>query len=303
MLLEIAIGDGYGAGFEFADPLKIEHFNTLTRYEQHPQNEIGPGRYTDDTQMSLAVAELILSGKKLTKHAFAKSFLDCFKRDPRKGYSSRFYDILSASDSPQAMLKALQPGSTRNGAMMRSVPLGILSTLPEVLEVAKIQASVTHNSYWGILSSQVIAVCAYSIINNKPIHKLPGIIEYVFGDIGIDYHWDKPVACDARETLNAVMTLLRHHVDVVGGVKCHMSTLLRNSVNFGGDVDSVASIVLGLASLDTNIINDLPDFLTSDLENGKYGRDYLMKLDETIRDICWNYSSLEAWKYEKGLLK
>lgn len=292
MLLEIAIGDSYGAGFEFADPIKIQFFNKLERYECHPKDNIKAGYYTDDTQMSLAVAELIISGKKLTKHAFAKAFLDTFKRDPRSGYSSRFYDILVASDSPQTMLKALQPGSTRNGAMMRAVPVGLLSTLPEVLEVAKIQASVTHNSYWGILSSQVIAVCAYALMNNRRIRHLPELIEFIFGDIGIDYNWNKPVACDAKETLSAVMTVLTYGIDIGS----HMALLLENSVNMEGDVDSVASIVLGLASLDTDIRNDLPDFLHNDLENGTYGREYLKKLDETIDDIKWNYPSLNDWR-------
>jgi hypothetical protein len=129
-------------------------------------------------------------------------------------------------------------------------------------------------------------------MNNKRIHHLPRLIEFVFGDIGIDYHWDKPVACDAKETLSAVMTVLKAGADI----ESSMTALLDHSVSLGGDVDSVASIVLGLASLDIYVGNDLPDFLHDDLENGTYGRDYLKTLDRTIDDIRWTYPSLNDWR-------
>ncbi len=64
MLLELAIGDAYGAGFEYADEMISE--NTLTHYVQHPRHQIRPGCYTDDTQMSLAIAETLVSGEPWT---------------------------------------------------------------------------------------------------------------------------------------------------------------------------------------------------------------------------------------------
>jgi ADP-ribosylglycohydrolase len=60
MLLELAIGDAYGAGFEYAS--EMMKYNDLSRYVQHPRH-LGtrPGMYTDDTQMSLAIAEMALA--------------------------------------------------------------------------------------------------------------------------------------------------------------------------------------------------------------------------------------------------
>lgn len=60
MLVELAIGDAYGAGFEYAPAAILKH-NDLSRYIQHPKHNIRPGQYTDDTQMSLAIAEAIVS--------------------------------------------------------------------------------------------------------------------------------------------------------------------------------------------------------------------------------------------------
>jgi ADP-ribosyl-[dinitrogen reductase] hydrolase len=57
MLLELAVGDAYGAGFEYAPLEVVRKHNTATHYIQHPRHNIRPGCYTDDTQMSLAIPD------------------------------------------------------------------------------------------------------------------------------------------------------------------------------------------------------------------------------------------------------
>lgn len=61
MLVELAIKDAYGAGFEYAQRSFVERGNTLAGCVQHPRHrDVLPGRYTDDTQMSIVVAEWML---------------------------------------------------------------------------------------------------------------------------------------------------------------------------------------------------------------------------------------------------
>jgi ADP-ribosyl-[dinitrogen reductase] hydrolase len=61
MLIELAVGDAYGAGFEYVSKTILKH-NDLSGYIQHPRHKgIRPGYYTDDTQMSLAIAEAIVT--------------------------------------------------------------------------------------------------------------------------------------------------------------------------------------------------------------------------------------------------
>ena len=60
MLVELAIGDAYGAGFEYASPQIVYSNNNLRAYIPHPKHPIIPGHYTDDTQMSIAIAEAII---------------------------------------------------------------------------------------------------------------------------------------------------------------------------------------------------------------------------------------------------
>ena len=54
------MGDAYGAGFEYADREVVVRDNDLSRYVNRPRHRLAPGRYTDDTQMSIAIAEAIV---------------------------------------------------------------------------------------------------------------------------------------------------------------------------------------------------------------------------------------------------
>lgn len=40
MLVELAVGDAYGAGFEYADPEFVTAHNTVAGYVQHPTTRV-----------------------------------------------------------------------------------------------------------------------------------------------------------------------------------------------------------------------------------------------------------------------
>src|SRR6478672_6856325 len=97
MLVEMAYADAYGVGFEFTDANQMALHNPKKygwRYAQHPKYPLKPGYYTDDTQMSLANCEVLLSGGYQGEKAFADAWVNAFKRDERPGYAGRFYAFL-----------------------------------------------------------------------------------------------------------------------------------------------------------------------------------------------------------------
>jgi hypothetical protein len=53
-------------------------------------------------------------------------------------------------------------------------------------------------------------------------------------------------------------------------------------VSYTGDVDTVAAIALAAGSCSREVSQDLPEVLTEGLENGKYGREYLIELDRRL---------------------
>lgn len=58
-----------------------------------------------------------------------------------------------------------------------------------------------------------------------------------------------------------------------------MSGMLRDCISYTGDVDTVATIALAAGSCSTEVEQNLPPHLLSELENDAFGRDYLETLD------------------------
>lgn len=273
MLLEIAIGDAYGAGFEFSAREKILRDNDVARYAAHDLGEIAPGHYTDDTQMSIAVGEALLAGE-WTEAAFADRFVATYRRDPRPGYAKGLQKLLDEVENGDALRRRIDPSSRRNGAAMRAVPLGALPNLSDVLDAATANARVTHNTSEGILSSRCVAAMAHFLAHHRAeLDALPHLIEDTL-QTRMELRWDGEVQCDAMQTVSAATTMLCRERSE--------KALLLACVDLGGDTDSVAAIALGLASLSREYDRDLPQALFDDLERGAFGSEYLRQIDNAL---------------------
>jgi ADP-ribosylglycohydrolase len=274
MLLELAIGDAYGAGFEYAPDSLVRQHNTAAYYVQHPRHQGPPGRYTDDTQMSLAIAEALIAGESWTPANLAERFVEVYRRDPRKGYSSRFYGLLQRVQSGAELLAAIDPVSDRSGAAMRATPLGVLPSLDQIKDYCRIQAAVTHNTPDGIDAATAAALmthyCRYSL---GPKKQLGAFLErHVPGPWSVA--WQGKVGAKGWMSVRAAVTAVMRNR--------RLSDLLRDCIAFTGDVDTVATVALAAASCSTEVEQDLPESLVRDLENGPYGRDYLRELDQRL---------------------
>ncbi len=161
MLIELAIGDAYGAGFEYVNHQLIRQFNNLGIYVQHPRHSTRPGQYTDDTQMSLAIAEAIVSGETWTPINLANRFVDVFKRDPREGYAGGFHAFLQSVNNGEEFLAKIRPTSDKSGAAMRAAPIVLFSDIPTVIERATVQAKLTHNTPDGINAAVAAALMSH----------------------------------------------------------------------------------------------------------------------------------------------
>lgn len=272
MLLEIAIGDAYGAGFEFVDDELIKKEHTLEKYYASRIDDLKAGQYTDDTQMTLAITEMMLSNKPWTRENITQFFIDSFQRDKRKGYAKRFYQFLIENDNVKDFLENIYPESIRNGAAMRSVPLSYIKDINNLMSIAELQARITHDTNEGVVSSQAVAVIGhYFLYHDAKKEDLKEILFNVTGEMFKDDKTDR-VPCDGIETIDGVLTVLKS--------SSSYKEILDKSVRLGGDTDSVASIALGLASLTNQYKKDLPEFLYNELENGEYGKTYIEKLDK-----------------------
>lgn len=68
--------------------------------------------------------------------------------------------------------------------------------------------------------------------------------------------------------------------------KCNrMSELLKRCISLTGETSVVAAIALGCAAYANEYVKDIPQSLLDGLENGQYGRDYLIKLDNQLKNL------------------
>lgn len=281
MLLELAIGDAYGSAFEYSSKDFIEEKNHLRFYQKHPRHDIPPGYYTDDTQMSLAIAELVLSGSAWTPLTIANKFVEVFKRDPRKGYASGFYNFLQGVKDGTDFLQRIKADSDKSGAAMRTTPIGLYSDLREVRSKSRLQASVTHNTIDGMVAAEAAALLVYFCKNSIGPVSDSGIWiqEILDGTSANDWSvpWFGKVKTKGWMSVRAAITAVSQNNS--------LSELLKACIAFSGDVDTVAAIALAAASTSEQYTQDLPDVLIWGLENNLFGRDYLIGLDKQLKEI------------------
>jgi len=273
-LLYSGLGDTYGMGFEFTP--QLHYPNDLSSLYEHPiQKLLGDafrlhaGWFTDDTEMTLAVAEALLENdvKDLTPLVFADKFIELFKTQRRHGYSQGFYGVLNSSNSGQELLDNLKPNSKRNGAAMRSGPLGFLD-ISDILRISEMQAKITHNTVEGVLSSQIIALMYHYVIYNLgPKSGLPLFVRSylrqsysirsdihpsLYSDLieGIQLGTKGETSLNGYEASLSVLDIFVNNDS--------MSEALLECVSRGGDTDTAGGLVMGLAYLSDEYENDIP---------------------------------------------
>jgi ADP-ribosylglycohydrolase len=274
MLVEIAIADAYGAGFEYAPPTP-DRPNDATAYVRHARHKKKlPGTYTDDTQCSIAIAECLLAGR-TTPLDFASAIHAAFHRDPRLGYARGFRRVLEAAADGPDLLARLIPTSDRSGAAMRAGSVGLLPSVEQVLAVAATQARITHDSPGGTGAAQGAALMVFHQLRGLgPISALPAFLAAHVPDVDWLTPHRGPTGRAGEEIARTALTVLLDS----GG----LTDVLRLSVDFGGDTDTVASIAMAAASVSSSLRRDLHPALAAGLEDGAFGLRYLRELDRRL---------------------
>ncbi len=280
MLLYIAIADAYAIAVEFInekDSAKLlEECLKFRLYLQHPKYKQPYGSYTDDTEMSVGCARVLLTHDyPFTPIQFANAWVQEFAYGRRrKGYSPGFQAFLESFDFGSEFLRRINDQSDKNGAAMRAVPIGILPNISQVIATADLQAKITHNTDAGRFAAIAVAVMShFALYENRPLSQ---VREYCLEHIGnfvgdLSRVWLKKRWTGMRvkeypheplsiSTLQAVMTLI---------TECNsLMEIMITCLNWGGDTDSVAAIAWGIAS--TRMQSEkLPPFMTDGLEQGK----------------------------------
>lgn len=149
-MLGAIIGDMVGAPFEFDRGNKSKEFQLFSGYSH----------WTDDSVMTIAVAEALLSVEKDAEdEAIRTSVIEHMRKwgkaYPYAGYGTGFSEWLD-SDNPKPY------GSYGNGSAMRVSSVGWLyDDLERTQDVASLTADVTHNHVEGIKGAEAVAAAIF----------------------------------------------------------------------------------------------------------------------------------------------
>jgi len=275
MLLQMGIADAYGFGFEFAHKDFVAKYNNGKTFVKHPNNPNHiPGTYSDDTQMTIALAEFLLSGKAPNTTELACCFVKAFKRDEREGYAGKFLQLLQEVKTGYELVDRLVPMSNRSGGAMRAAPCGLLPTIDSVRDTAMWQASVTHATRDGMNAAAAAALLVWACRQGIDQGYLPQFLNDTVPGYAWDIPWVGPVGIMGIHSVKAALDALSNETS--------LHDVLIHSVSFTGDVDTVAAISVAAASLHKDIDRNLDSTLLRNLEGGKYGWRYLQTLDAKL---------------------
>jgi ADP-ribosylglycohydrolase len=134
----LSVGDAFGGKFFIAPG---------------PDRAIPPPvwRYSDDTEMALAIVEILERHGEVERDDLAQLFARRYRADPYRGYGLSVRTVLEAIADGQSWQDSARliyggSGSMGNGGAMRVAPIGayFADDLDEVIDHARASAVVTH---------------------------------------------------------------------------------------------------------------------------------------------------------------
>ena len=237
MLLGAIAGDVIGSVYEFHSVKSVD-FQLFNKYS----------RFTDDTVMTVANADWILTGDNLLG-----IMQDYGNRYINAGYGGMFYSWLREYD-PQPY------NSFGNGSAMRVSPVGwAFDTLEETLAVAKQSAEVTHNHPEGIKGAQAVAAAIYLARTGKSKQEMKEYIEAAFNynlsrtcdEIRPSYQFDVTCQGSVPESIIAFLESTDYE------------SAIRLAISLGGDADTMAAIAGGIAEA---YYQEIPPYIVEEIQ-------------------------------------
>ncbi len=250
-MLGAIIGDTVGSVYEFHN-IKTTDFPLITER----------CNYTDDSIMTMAVAEWLLNDPEHGMDTLEASFLSFAKKYPcpMGGYGGGFQrwlfipEILGNYGGSDGKSEKRHPyNSWGNGAAMRASANGwMFDTLEETERVAGLSAAITHNHPEGIKGAQATAAAIFMARNGKSKEEIRTYIaeKYDYNlnrtcdEIRPVYEWD----ASCQGTVPEAMVAFFDSTD--------FESSIRLAVSLGGDSDTLACITGGIAEA---FYKEIPD--------------------------------------------
>jgi poly(ADP-ribose) glycohydrolase ARH3 len=268
------MGDVIGAAVEAESPGYIRrtfrNLDEILALKSVPElfsGEWEVGRFTDDTQMTISVAEWLASGARLDGKALLERFWRAY--EPWRHYGPGVRLILesypNARERWMELATAMFPqGSYGNGSAMRVGPIGLFlhNDLAAVIDVVRTSSIVTHSHYLAVQGAVLQATAvALAVSGNVVADQLIGTLKIAlshFEERGEDTSVYRQALTRMAEGISKNIPAQRM-ADVLGnGIKaqeavpmaiyCFLANrasyekALETAIFIGGDTDTIASM-------------------------------------------------------------
>lgn len=212
-------------------------------------------RFTDDTVMTLAIAQWLLD-RPLNSNHLIECMQELGRKYPNAGYGGHF----------RTWLKEKHPipyNSWGNGSAMRVAPVGCAFHNPETVKVvAEMSAAVSHNHPEGIKGAQAIAsLIRFYLREGGKRLKNPLWIKEVLKTIAPDYNLDRT----PQEIKDAGYTFkVSCQESVPEAICCFINSdsyeqTIREAILLRGDTDTQAAMAGSIAAACWGIPKDIAD--------------------------------------------
>ena len=165
-LVGMAIGDALGARREGRGMSRSEDIVSLAE-------KLEQLIYTDDTHMTIGIAESLIENKGFDGEHMAQTFIRNYEAELWRGYGPGPPIIFGMIKSGEAWYSAAnrlyRGGSFGNGSAMRVAPVGLLYSrnLEKLREIAYQSSSITHSHELG-KEGAALQACAVALALNTP---------------------------------------------------------------------------------------------------------------------------------------
>ncbi len=302
-ILGCFLGDAFGSGFEGMSPDRaVFHLSNLSKRFSR--------QYTDDTDMTLALAESIIRSDKVDPQDIAKQFsLHC---DLTRGYAIGAIKSILALRAGlkwhQVARIVFENGSFGNGAAMRVSPVGLFyhHDLEGLQEAAIKQANITHIhplGQWGAVMQAAAVGLALNQNPREPFKKeevtvqlkevvWQGPIEYVKALNKIEEMFGQGKTLQALEVVRSLGNGVAAHLSVPSA--CYIAITyspdfcdaIRAAISLGGDTDTIAGMVGAIVGAHIGE-KGLPIEWIEQLEEGPRGRSFARNLADKLFETWW----------------
>jgi len=295
-LIGSAVGDALGAPVEGYSMKKVSSVYGADW-------KMSSGRYTDDTEMMIGVAESLIENKGFNGADMALKFIENY--DMRRGYGPGSKEALRRIREGESWEEASKKlfcgkGSYGNGAAMRIAPVGLFyyDDTDKLREIAYKSSHITHSHELGKEGAALQAFSVAFAVRGQKEDMLLELKEFVENEVYAEKISKIEVLLDKEADKKEIISELGNGEEAFNSVPTAIYSFLRAdsfkdavvyAVSLGGDTDTIGAMTGAISGAyygEGAILKEWEEKLE---EEGK-GRSYIRRLGEELHRVKFVYN-------------